>query len=227
MKRRLLLVSGAVALVVAGIAGFRLLKSLSFFQIRRVEVVGATYLSAADVAKALAIPPRTSVFDDTKSLAERARALPGVLQARVSRRLPGTIRVAVREAEAVALSERAGRLALLDAAGRVLPFDPTRPAADLPVADADSAVAGLLSRLRESEPDLFARVQRGAKLRQDVALDLAEGRILFRAGASRGEIRDLGLIADLLDRQGRGWRELDARFLPRIIVRGGGGGGGG
>jgi hypothetical protein len=130
----------------------------------------------------------------------------------------------VHEAEPVALAERGGRLVLLDAAGRTLPFDPTSPAADLPLAEPDSAVAGLLTRVRETDPELFARIQRGTRLRRDVALQVAEGRILFRAGASSEEIRDLALVAGVLARQGRSWRELDARYLPRVVVRSNGGG---
>ncbi len=226
MKRVILLVLGVVALGGLGYGGFRLVRKISFFQVRRVEVVGASYLSADEVARTLGIRPGTSIFDGTERLTRRVRAMAGVQEARVSRRLPGTIRVTIREAEAVALSERSGRLVLVDGNGKALPFDPTKPAADLPVADADSGVAGLLARIRESDPDLFARVQRGTRLRQDVALDLGEGRILFRAGASSEEIRDLSAVADLLGRQGQGWRELDARYLPRVIVRNGGRAGG-
>ncbi len=220
MKRRLLLTASVLVLLVAGTAGMgALLKRLSFFSVRRVELVGARYLSVSEVTRALRLRPGASVFDATAPLARRAAALAGVLEARVVRRLPGTLRVVLREAEPIALVERGGRLVPLDAAGRVLPFDPTRSPADLPLADADSGVAGLLARVRESDPELFARVQRGARFRQDVALDLDAGRILFRSGASSDEIRDLSLVADVLARQGQSWKELDARFPPRVIVR--------
>jgi cell division septal protein FtsQ len=223
MKRVPLLLGLGVLVLAAGALGTRLLlKRLSFFSVRRVELVGAHYVTAAEVARAMRVPPRASVFDATGPLARRAASLPGVLEARVTRRLPGTLRVTVREAEPVALTERGGQLVLLDAAGHPLPFDPTRAAADLPLADADSGVAGLLARLRESDAELFARVQRGLRLRQDIALELQAGRVLFRAGASSDEIRDLSLVAAVLLRQRRAWRELDARFPPRVIVRGGG-----
>lgn len=220
MTRKVLFGAAALVLLVAALAGGRvLLKKLAFFSVRRIELVGARYLTPEEVTRALRLPARASIFDATEPLTRRANTIPGVLEARVTRRLPGTLRVAVHEAEPVALAERGGRLVLLDSAGRSLPFDPTRPAADLPLADADSAVAGLLTRIRESDPELFARVERGHRLRQDVALEIAEGRILFRAGASSEEIRDLALVAGVLERQGTAWRELDARFLPRVIVR--------
>jgi cell division septal protein FtsQ len=222
VKRALLFSGVVVVLVLAGVGGFKLLRKLSFFSVKRVELVGGHYLTPAAVAHALAVPKGTSIFDGTKALARRVAQMGGVLEARVTRRLPGTIRVIVREAEPVALTERSGRLVLLDQTGRELPFDPTRPAEDLPLAEPDSAVAGLLARLRESEPELFAKVERGSRVKRDVALDLAAGRLWFRAGASSEEIRQLVLVADYLARRGRTWRELDARFASRIVVRGAG-----
>lgn len=219
MKRLLLAVAALALLVAAGLGARGLLKRLAFFSVRRVELVWARYLSVGEVTRALSLAPRASVFDPTEPLRRRAAALPGVLEARVVRRLPGTLRIVVREAEPIALVERGGRLVPLDAGGRVLPFDPTRSPADLPLAEADSGVAGLLARVREGDPELFARVQRGARFRQDVALDVEAGRILFRSGASTEEIRDLSLVADVLARQGQSWKELDARFPPRVIVR--------
>ena len=220
MNRRLLLGGGVLALGLALWGGYQGLRRLSFFDIRRVELVGGHYLTAAMVAEALAVPPGMSVFDDLEPLRERVRALPGVREARISRRLPGSLLVTIREAEAVALTERNGRLVPLDTRGRPLPFDPTRPADDLPLAPADAAVAGVLALIRDTDPDLFRGIDRGARLRQDVALELSGGRVLFRADATGDEIRDLAMILALLTREGRSWRELDARFASRIVVRG-------
>jgi cell division septal protein FtsQ len=221
VKRRLLLAAGALALVAVMLAGSRLVRSLSFFEVRRIELVGGHYLTPAAVARALAIPPGTSIFDDKAPLEARVLALAGVREARIARRIPGTLRVTIREAEAVALAERSGRLVLLDARGRVLPFDPTSPAADLPLADPDPLVAGVLERVRETDPDLFAGIDRGSRVRHDVVLEVGGGRVYFRADATEEEIRDLVLIRDLLTRERKSWRELDARFTSRIIVRGG------
>jgi hypothetical protein len=214
MRKALLAGAALALLVLAGAGAFRLVRSLGFFEVRRVELVGGRYLGPAAVA--------TSIFDDLGPLEKKARAIPGVLEASISRRIPGAIRVTVREAEPVALAERSGRLVLLDASGQVLPFDPTQPAADLPLAEVDPVVTGVLALLRETDPELFARVERGSRVRQDVALDVVLGRILVRAGVSSTELRDLSLVAGDLARKGRTWRELDARFASRIIVRGAG-----
>lgn len=220
MKRRLLVALGVVAVGLAGFGGFRLLRTMAFFRIRRVELVGAHYLTAPEVARALAIPRGQSIFDGTGALLARVQALPGVAEAHLGRRLPGTVRVVIREAEPVALAERAGRLVLVDASGRTLPFDPTRPAADLPLAEPDSAVVALLARVRDADPAFYQRIQRAVLVRPDVAVEVEAGRILFRASASGNDIRDVSLVADLLARQGRRWRELDGRFLPHVILRG-------
>jgi cell division septal protein FtsQ len=221
VKRRLLLAAGALALVAALLAGSRWVGSLSFFEVRRLELVGGHYLTPATVAGALAIPPGTSIFDDKAPLEARVLGMAGVREARIARRIPGTLRVTIREAEAVALAERSGRLVLLDARGRVLPFDPTAPAADLPLADPDPVVAGVLARVRDTDPDLFAGIDRGSRVRQDVVLEVGGGRVFFRADATEEEIRDLVLIRDLLTRERKSWRELDARYTSRVIVRGG------
>jgi cell division septal protein FtsQ len=221
VKRRLLLAAGALALVAALLAGSRWVGSLSFFEVRRLELVGGHYLTPATVAGALAIPPGTSIFDDKAPLEARVLGMAGVREARIARRIPGTLRVTIREAEAVALAERSGRLVLLDARGRVLPFDPSAPAADLPLADPDPVVAGVLARVRDTDPDLFAGIDRGSRVRQDVVLEVGGGRVFFRADATEEEIRDLVLIRDLLTRERKSWRELDARYTSRVIVRGG------
>lgn len=222
MKPIVRISGAAVLLLLVGVGGFKLLKTMAFFSVRRIELVGARYLTPVIMARALEVPKGATIFDDVAPLERRAREVPGVLSATISRRLPGTLRVTVREALPVGLAERGGRLVLVDHAGRVLPFDPTRPAEDLPLAEPDSAVAGLLARMRETEPDLFARVERAGRIRRDVVLDLTGGRMWFKVGASSEDIRNLVLVADYLTRNGRTWRELDARFASRIIVRGSG-----
>jgi len=220
MKRRLVLAAGLLTLAAVLYAGVRLARTLSFFHVRRIELVGGTYLTPADIARVIAVPARASIFDETAPFLARVRRMAGVRAARIARRLPGTLRVTIREAEAIALGERNGRLVLLDARGTILPFDPTSPAADLPLAEADPTVAGVLARVRETDADLFAGIDRGSRLKQDVVLEMGGGRVIFRADATGDEIRDLALIRDWLAREGRSWRELDARFSSRVVVRG-------
>jgi hypothetical protein len=212
----------AVALLVVA-AGALLplaLRKVRFFEVRRLELVGARYLTPADVARALALPAGANVFDELAPLERRVAGMEGVLDAEVGRRLPGTLRIRVREREAVALTERRGRLVLMDVDGKVLPFDPTRPADDLPVADAHAAVGHLLVRFRASEPELYARVDAGRRVRGDVVLESGATTWRFRADATPEEFRALALVLAELSRRGwTGWRELDTRVSGRVIVR--------
>lgn len=211
----------AAALAVGLFLGARAgLRHLAFFSVRRIEVVGAQYLDAATVTAALGLGPRANLFDPIAGLVARVKALPGVMDAGLARRIPGTLRIWVREAEPVALAERGDRLVLVDERGAVLPFDPAQSPADLPVAAADSVVAGLLGRIRDFDPELFGRIQRGSRYRGDVLLDLEEGQLLLRGNAEAGEIEAVAVVAGVLARDGRAWRELDGRYPPRVVVRG-------
>ena len=107
MKRAIRLSVLGLVLALAAVAGFKLLRTLPFFAVRRVELVGARYITPSVMARALAIPKGASIFDAIASLERRAAGVSGVLEASVSWRLPGTIRVTVREADPV---RTAGRL---------------------------------------------------------------------------------------------------------------------
>jgi cell division protein FtsQ len=134
------------------------LRRASFFRVRRIDLVGARYVTGEQVAEALKLKSGASVFDDLTPLQKRALAIPGVHRAEVSRRWPGTIVVRIEEAEPVALTPRKTALALMDGGGRVLPFDPTRAPADLPVSVADARAARLIARIKDAEPALFRRI---------------------------------------------------------------------
>ncbi len=206
--------------VAAALVAPSLLRRVSFFEVRRVELLGARYLTGEDVVEALGLAPDRSLFDRLDGLDAKVAAIPGVRAARVSRRWPGTLVVRVTEADPVALAPRDGVLVLMDDGGRLLPFDPTRAPADLPVAQADSAVARVLGRVREAEPSLYALVQSARRVAGDVVLESGRGRYLLRADAPVPAIRALAAV--LRDLATRAWtfQELDARFTDRVFVRG-------
>jgi cell division protein FtsQ len=220
--RRAAVVLAWVALA-AGVwlEGPRVLARLEFFRVRRVELVGLRYGSSAAVLRALRIPARMSVFDDLRPLERRAGRLPGVATAEVRRRLPGTLVVEVAEREPVALARRRDALVLMDADGRVLPFDPSVAALDLPIAtEADAGIGALLGRIQDVEPGLFARISSASREGTDVVLDLGGQRWWFQAQASPEVIRAVMTVAQDLARMGRVYRELDGRFAGQVVVRG-------
>ena len=134
MKRSWVVLVALGGLLAATLVGPRLLRGVGFFRVSRVEIVGVQYLAPATLVDALKLSATASVFDDPAPLARRALAVPGVRSAVIRRRMPGTLEVVIEEAAPVALAPGNGGLVLIDARGKVLPFDPVTSAPDLPVA---------------------------------------------------------------------------------------------
>jgi cell division protein FtsQ len=198
----------------------RVLHRLDFFRIRRVEIAGLQYLAPAKVLATLGLDARASAFDDLSAAERRLRALPGIVSAKVSRRLPGTLEIVLVEAVPVALAPRNGGMALLDAGGKVLPFDPAGSAPDLPIAaSADPIVARVLASVQEHDPVLFARIGTAWRVRDDVLLDVDGRRFWFGPAVTAEEIRAVVAVAQDLARRGRRYQELDGRFAGQVIVR--------
>jgi cell division septal protein FtsQ len=217
--RRLIRTAGIVGTVLLVAAVPRVLRRSSFFQVRRVEVVGARYLRGPEIVAALRLPQQVSLFDPLEPVERAARAIGGVRAATVRRRWPATLVVRLEEAEPVALTPGRRALVLLDGRGRVLPFDPTRAPADLPVAPTDRAVAGMLARIKLREPGLFRLVTSAVRDRQVIRLQAGDRRFLLRTDAGDDQLRALAVVLDDLARKGRPFRELDARFADRVFVR--------
>lgn len=197
-----------------------LLRRMDFFRVRRIEISGARYLAPTAVTGALALGPHASVFDPAGPLERRLRRLGGVEDAEVGRRLPGTLTVTVRERAPVALIQRKGALTPVDDRGRVLPYDPAQTVPDLPIATtADSGLTEVLANVRDVDPGLFARIVSGARVRDDVVLDLGGQRVWLTAHATTEDIRAVTAVAQDLARQRRSYRELDGRFSGQVIVR--------
>jgi cell division septal protein FtsQ len=198
----------------------RTLRGLDFFRVRRVEIAGLQYLDPASVIGALALAPDASVFDDPAPLAKRVFAMRGVASVEIGRRLPGTLRVELNETPPVALASQGAGLVLLDARGRVLPYDPLRSAPDLPyAAHGDAVVAAVLGRVRDFDPDLFARIGAAWRVGPDVVLEVGGRRLWFGAQVSAEDIRAVMAVEQALARSGRPYQELDGRFAGQVIVR--------
>jgi len=196
------------------------LRSIEFFQVRRVELVDAHYAQVEYIARALDIPKGMSIFDPLTPLQQRADRLPGFDRVTVSRRLPGVIRVRVAERLPVALVPDEGILRMVDAAGQLLPWDPARTPADLPVVRRDPVIAGVLARVRNADPALFQEVLTARTLDFGVVLELADHRILVRREVTPPELRAMRAVAEDLGDRGQAYREIDCRYSGRVIVRG-------
>jgi cell division protein FtsQ len=195
-------------------------RAIPLFRVRRVEVRGAQYLTAQEVASALRLGAKASIFDPAGPLERRIVAMDGVVGAVVSRRIPGALLVSITERNPVALTRAGGRLALVDRFGRVLPFDPSRGPADFPIAPVDSGVTALLERIREAEPELYRKVITATRDRATVVLETAQRRLLLRVGASSREIESLAMVEAEVERRAMAVAELDGRFDGRVLARG-------
>lgn len=219
----------------AWLAAPSVLGHVTFFRVRQIELVGVRNLAPDAVIAALRLAPEASVFTDTRILADRIRGLPGVAEARVARHLPAALMIEVEEVEPAALvpGRRGTSLVAVDAAGRLLPFDPARGGLDLPIAaSADSGVVAVLALIQAVDPALFQTITSARTLaRGDVLLEIGPRRVLVRRDAGPEVIRAVVLVARDLAAKGRPYAELDARFAGQVVVRpkstGGGGGRGG
>lgn len=140
----------------------RVFGGMEFFRLRKVEIRGAHYLRAEEIAEKLPVRQGQSLFANLAPIQAAAESIPGLARAVVGRRLPGTLLVTVREREPIAFVMRGGKLRLLGRDGVLLPFDPTVSVPDLPlVREPDSLVTGLLARVQAADPTFFGRLISG------------------------------------------------------------------
>jgi cell division protein FtsQ len=215
----------------------RALARLSFFRVRRVEVVGARLAAPAELVARLRADTTASVWRDLAPLAARVRTHPLVAAATVERRLPGVLVVRVTEKRPVAAAPAAGALVFYDSAGAALPVAAAAaPAVDVPlVAAPDAALLRALAALRAEAPDVYARVSearrvRGARAELVFALAPADGRaagggaaapLLVRAPLDVAPPRfaDVAPVERDLARRGVRPLELDLRFRDQVVAR--------
>jgi hypothetical protein len=212
--------TGLAAVALAWLIVPRVASGLDWFPVRRVELVGVRHLAPDAVIEALRLGPGASVFADLDLLTDRVRGLAGVANARVSRHLPGALRVAVREVEPVAFVPGPRGLVVVDGVGRVLPFDPARSAPDLPVAEADTGVAVVLALVRSVDPSTYGEIEFArATPGGDVVLEWASRRVVLERTAAPEDVRAVVLVAQDLAARARRSAELDARYEGQIVAR--------
>jgi len=147
--RRPLAIAGAGVVVTALAAACPLVfRRFDAFRVRHVEIVGTELLPPAEALALSGITDSVSVFDDLEPWRDRLLRHRLVSAVRVRRRLPGTLRIEVTEAEPVALV-RGSELCAVDARGRLLPVDPAGTDLDVPLIDVDARFEGADSVLAE------------------------------------------------------------------------------
>jgi hypothetical protein len=217
--RRLLVgLTGAVVLVAAPL----LAREMAFFRVRRVEVVGARFLEPERIVDALDLADGQNLFDPLGDAERRVDSLAGVVRARVSRRVPGTVRVTVVEEEPVALAPgREGMVPLDCDAGR-LPYDPAHAGLALPIVErADSLLVRALCVVRAADVALYAAVEAvRAGGGGSVILELDDQRVRLNGMPSTGDVAAVVLVRQHLEATGQVFAELDARYHGLVYARG-------
>jgi cell division septal protein FtsQ len=97
-----------------------------------VQVHGLRYVERGEVLARLGVTPQTSIWGDVDAWGAALEAHPLVRTARVTRRIPGRLDVAVVERVPVALVATPV-LEAVDREGARLPLDPARHPLDLPI----------------------------------------------------------------------------------------------
>lgn len=200
--------------------GPTVLRQFRFFAVRRVEVSGVRYLAPEAVVRAMGLGERASVFEDLDALGHRVRSLGGVDEVRVSRRLPGTLRVEVREQAPVGLVAGPDGLVAVGRGGRPLPYDVAAVPVDAPVmARVEEPVLEVLATVQGADPGLYAEISAARSLGGAVVLELNEGRVLLAPPVDGGVVRSVSAVWRDLGARSIPWRELDARYRGWVVVR--------
>ncbi len=219
--RRALVVVAGVAVLTSPWWGRFVASRLSYFRVRRVEIVGVRYLAPSEILSRLRVDTTRSVWDDPRPLEERVAMHPQVSEVSISRKLPGTLVVNVVENLPVALVSTERGFLAFDDRGRQLPLDPSRVAVDLPIAARrDTALFGLLARMRAERPEVFARVSEVRRVgAREVVLFFEALPVRAMLDVTPDRLAEIFPVeADLAKRQAR-VAELDLRFRDQVIAR--------
>lgn len=194
------------------------------FAVDSITLSGRKETAAGDVLAALAVKRGAPILEvDCTAARQRLLALPWVADARVSRLLPGTIRVEIVEHKPVAVWQTDGRLRLIDSAG--LAFIDVGPDAlerfpHVVGADAAPHAAALIDMLHRF-PDIESRVRAAVRVgERRWNLQLKNGIEIELPG--EGVEEALGELAALHREKGvldRDLRAIDMRLRDRWILR--------
>jgi cell division protein FtsQ len=213
----------ALLLLASPLWGPGVLRRLDFFRVRRVEILGTRYTAPGELLDRLKVDTTRSVWDPLEPLAARIRTHAQIESVTVTRRLPGTIVVRVKERHPVALVAAPGGLRAVDERGRRLPLDPSRTPVDAPVVTAaprDTMVYHLLGAMQREAPALYAKL---SSIRvsgtDEIVLQIADLPVRAMTNVTLARLGDIEPVErDLMRRQLRP-TELDLRYRDQVIAR--------
>jgi len=225
MRRRvLLLVVGVLGTLILVLGVRTVLRHVSFFRVRQIELVGVRYHSADQVLAGLGLEPDQNVFSPAGAIERRAADIPGVVALEVRRKLPGTLKIVVRERRPMAFVASDSGLLVLDINASPMGYDPAKTGLDLPFVDRpDPQLLRALMLVRDADAALYDQVE-AARLRPDgtILLELGSKKIMLGAEPSAADVRTILAVRHYLAESGQTFDQLDARFSGQVVVRRGG-----
>ena len=212
-----------VALAASPLWAPRALSHLEFFRVRKVEILGARYTQPSDLLGRMHVDTSMSIWDPLGPFVDRVGAHPQVAHVTITRKLPGTLVVAITERKPVALVPSRGGLQAVDEEGRALPLDPSRTPIDAPVVSTpprDTSVYHLLGRMQRIAPALYAQVSTitsaGAG---EMIVTISQVPVRAMTSVTLARLSDIEPVEqDLVRRQMR-VSELDLRYRDQVIAR--------
>jgi len=194
-RRRLKRLLGLVAVAAVALAAVIVLRS-PVLDVDEVTVTGAERLDAEQLREVAGIGiGRPILLADLDGAADALAALPWVAEVEVTRDLPGTVSVAIRERRPAAVVAGDGRAVVVDRDGRVLDDAGavTGPHVEVVAATAPPAPGGAIAPELRTAVDLAGRLRTNpagavARVRTEpaLALELVEGGVV-----ELGDERDL------------------------------------
>jgi cell division protein FtsQ len=199
------------------------LRRMAFFHIHRVEILGARYVAPGDILARLHVDTMASVWDPTAPLTARVLRQPGIEQAAVHRKLPGTLVIDVVERLPVALVPANAGFRVYDARGVALPIDPTRVTVDAPVLmRPDTTMLRLLGAMRTQMPLLYNRISAMKRVGQgndELLFELKDIPVRTMQDVTLERLAEIDPVAADLNRKQLRATEIDLRFRDQVIAR--------
>jgi cell division protein FtsQ len=201
--------------------GPAIMRRMTFFRVRRVEILGAHYVAPGDILTRLHVDTLASVWNPTKPLVARIATHPEIQSAVVRRKLPGTLVVEVVERVPVALVPAAGGFRVYDSRGVSLPIDPARTGVDAPVLmQADARLLRMLGTMREQMPDFYARVSAIRRVGKDeLVLQLKTLPVRAMQDVTLERLAEIEPVEGDLARRQLRVAEIDLRYRDQVIAR--------
>ena len=222
---------GRVRLALAGVAvilllgapfwGPLVLRQLSFFRVRKVEIIGARYVPVGDIMDRLHVDTTVSVWDPTGPLVSRLASHPQLRTVTVRRKLPGTLVVEVQENPPIALVATSDGLRAYDVRGTLLPIDLARTPIDAPILPRrDVGLLHFLNVLRNEAPALYDRVSEIRITAPDeIVFQMGGTPVRAMRDVSPARLAEITPVEDDLTRRGLHAAEIDLRYRDQVIAR--------